>query len=241
MDELIKCINDLLKDETLPDRTKGMLAFLKEEFEVKINFSKNRLKSFKKALKMAKTKSKVQLGSGRHKLKDYINIDICCDPDVYWDVRDSLPFHNDSIEEIFSEHMLEHLDYPASVNVLLHESYRVLKDGGKFIVGVPDCSIPIKGIFYSDDNDMTIAKKTWYKNREDIAKNMKTNIDYLNYVMRDQLFNEKYHPHYWGYTKDNLSLFLRETGFKKIEEWKVDKNVINPKREWGTLYLSAIK
>ena len=241
MDELIKCINDLLGDETLSDRTKGMLASLKEEFEIKINFSKNRLKSFEKALEMAKTKSKVQLGSGNHKLKDYINIDICCDPDVYWDVRDSLPFYDNSIEEIFSEHMLEHLDYPTSVNVLLRESYRTLKDGGKFIVGVPDCSIPIKGIFYSDDNDMIIAKKTWYKNREDVVKNMKTNIDYLNYVMRDQLFNKKYHPHYWGYTKDNLSLLLLEAGFKKIEEWEVDKNIINPKREWGTLYLSAIK
>lgn len=160
MDELIKGINVLLKDETLPDRIKGMLVSLREEFEIKIKFSKNRLKSFEKALKMAKTKSKVQLGSGRHKLKEYINIDICCDPDIYWDVRDSLPFHDNSIEEIFSEHMLEHLDYSTSVNALLRESYRVLKDGGKFIVGVPDCSIPIKGIFYSDNNNMTIAKKT---------------------------------------------------------------------------------
>ena len=42
MDELIKCINDLLKNEILCDRTKGVLIALREELEIEINFSKVR-------------------------------------------------------------------------------------------------------------------------------------------------------------------------------------------------------
>lgn len=86
-----------------------------------------------------------------------------------------------------------------------------------------------------------MSKEKWYSKRKEVLEHMNTNIDYLNFVMRDQLFNEKFHPHYWGYNRINLTLLLKKHGFKNIRPWNPDKNIINYKREWGTLYLIANK
>ena len=88
---------------------------------------------------------------------------------------------------------------------------------------------------------MKISKDKWYFKRKDVIENMETGIDYLNFVMRDQLFHKKFHHHYWGYNIINLTLLLKKHGFKNIRAWDIDKNIINPKREWGTLYLIANK
>ena len=241
MNELLNVINNVLEKDNLTDIQIGMLISIKEELNIELKMEKEGKKNWNKALKMSENIKNIQLGCGKHLLPDYINIDINDDADIFWDVRKSLPFKSNSINKIFSEHFFEHLDYPISANKLLEESYRVLKNNGKFIIGVPDCSYPLNDIYNDDNSNMNIAKKKWYSNRSDILENMNTNLDYLNYVMRDQLFHKVYHPHYWGYNEENLSLLLKKNGFKNVEIWIPDNKIINPKRSWGTLYLIATK
>ena len=241
MEELLKEIKNKLENETFTDTIKGMLITLKEELEIEISSTKNNSYYKAKAIEMSRNIKNVQLGCGNHLIDNYINIDINDKADVKWDVRKSLPFDDDSMEKIFSEHFFEHIDYPVSANKLLEESYRVLKSDGEFIIGIPDIDYPISDIINKSTKNMDIAKEKWYQNRKDVLDGMITNIDYLNYVMRDQLYHEKYHPHYWGYNKDNLTLLLKNKGFKDIKVWEPDLSIINPKREWGTLYLCARK
>lgn len=241
MKELLNVINTTLQDKNISDTMRGMLVALKEEVELNISSKENNEYYLKKALNMAKSIKNVQLGCGKHIIDGYINIDILDTADIKWDVRKSLPFESNSIDKIFSEHFFEHIDYPVSANNLLDESYRVLKKNGEFIIGIPDCSLPISDIINNETKNMEIAKEKWYQNRFDVIESMNTNIDYLNYVMRDQLYHTKYHPHYWGYTKENLIPLLEKHGFKDIKEWNVDLDIINPKRKWGTLYLIAKK
>ncbi len=241
MEELLELIKEKTNDTELDSFLKGMLIALKEELETEITFNKEKNNNYKKAIELSKTIKNVQLGCGNHLLFNYINIDINSNSDIFWDIRKSLPFADNSINRIFSEHVFEHLDYPISANKLLEESYRVLNTGGEFIIGIPDCDYPLEDIINDGNKNMNKAIQKWYKKRDDVISSMNTNLDYLNYVMRDQLFHHKYHPHYWGYNEKNLSLLLKKHGFKDIKKWKIDKSIINPKRLWGTLYLIAKK
>jgi len=57
-------------------------------------------------------------------------------PDIVRDVERGLPFDDNSIDIIHSEHFLEHLN-PDNVDFFMYECWRVLKNGKKFSCVVP--------------------------------------------------------------------------------------------------------
>jgi predicted SAM-dependent methyltransferase len=74
---------------------------------------------------------RINLGCGE-KEGDYIGIDIRdCGQKMIWDIKDGLPFPDESVDEIYSCHFLEHLDDEETIDLLV-EVARVLKKGGKF-------------------------------------------------------------------------------------------------------------
>lgn len=90
----------------------------------------------------------LELGCGTDKrIKDSISFDLVDLPgvDVVCDLNFGFPFLNDnSVDEIHSEHFLEHVD---DLGALIKEIYRVLKPGGRKYITVPHFSNPY---FYSD-------------------------------------------------------------------------------------------
>lgn len=82
---------------------------------------------------------KLNIGCGRRKRKDYINIDINkkFHPNISTDVTKGLPFEDNSIQQILVIHFLEHLFY-IQVEPFLNECYRVLKHEGVIEIEVPD-------------------------------------------------------------------------------------------------------
>src|SRR5256885_15595045 len=57
---------------------------------------------------------KLNLGSGlrpRH-VDGWVNVDVNSDADLQLDLREPLPFPDESVSEIYTEHFLEHLSYP---------------------------------------------------------------------------------------------------------------------------------
>lgn len=90
----------------------------------------------------------VELGCGLNKRKpNAIGVDILNLPtvDIVADLNNGLPFFEDSsIDEIYSHHVLEHID---NLIHLIADVYRVLKPGGVFYGEVPHFSNPY---FYSD-------------------------------------------------------------------------------------------
>jgi SAM-dependent methyltransferase len=82
---------------------------------------------------------RVQLGPGqRHYLDGWINVDanmFTAKCDVWSDISKHLPFRDDSIDAIYSHHVIEHLpDLPTH----FRELHRVLKPGGVIRVGGPN-------------------------------------------------------------------------------------------------------
>lgn len=80
----------------------------------------------------------VNLGCGSRYHLDWINFDLSASKGVHaWDVRAQLPLPSDSVDFVYSSHMLEHLDR-ASAKRLAEDVRRVLAPGGWFRVVVPD-------------------------------------------------------------------------------------------------------
>ena len=93
---------------------------------------------------------KLNVGSGIDPKEGYINIDKY-DPsaDIQADAL-SLPYENNSINEIYSSHTLEHFN-KYNVPKVLNEWYRVLNYDGKLAMDLPNFEACVKNWLASDD------------------------------------------------------------------------------------------
>ena len=90
-----------------------------------------------KKLPILKYPIKLDIGCARGKQKGFIGLDIRdCGQEIIWDARDGIPFPDDSIDDIFSSHFLEHLD-DSDARDFLQECMRVVKKGGRICIRVP--------------------------------------------------------------------------------------------------------
>jgi SAM-dependent methyltransferase len=80
---------------------------------------------------------KLNLGCGRNKKKGYINIDILkrYNPDKIINLdKFPWPFKDNSIDEVYLSHVLEHM---VDSNKVMQEIHRILKSKGKAVIVVP--------------------------------------------------------------------------------------------------------
>ena len=184
--------------------------------------------------------TKIQIGGGSHTLRDYLNIDIVPPADIIYDLREGIPLKDESSEFIFTEHFLEHIDYPTSTKKFAKECFRVLKKGGRVVVGVPDGEQVIKAYVKKDKRFFDEMLKRWYSKR-DCLEHFNTYIDLVNYHFRDQDDDKKYNPHFWSYDFEKLVSLFKDAGFSEVKKWKFDSSIANSKRWWGSIYIIATK
>ncbi len=181
----------------------------------------------------------VQIGGGAHRLDGFLNVDLAPPADLLWDIREGLPLADGVTDFVFSEHFLEHVDYPRSAKLYASEAYRILRPGGQVVTGVPDAAHVLDG--YPNDPDIQAQMITqWYANR-DCVNDINTYIDLINYVFRDQDDDPRYNPHYWAYDYDKLVSLFSDAGFSTVERWPFNASIANPDREWGSVYAIATK
>jgi len=73
---------------------------------------------------------KINLGCGYLIEEDSIGIDIKdCGQDIVWDIKQGIPFPDNSVDIVCSSHFIEHLD-DNETHDLFMDIYRVLKVGG---------------------------------------------------------------------------------------------------------------
>jgi predicted SAM-dependent methyltransferase len=83
---------------------------------------------------------KLNYGCGESKLEDFINVDIekSCNPDLICDIRkESLPFKDGEIEEIWCIHNIEHIEFKYWGKVFF-EFHRVLQKDGTLVLAYPE-------------------------------------------------------------------------------------------------------
>lgn len=175
------------------------------------------------------THLKLHLGCGNQLKAGWINIDIMASADLFLDLREPLPFADNSCQIIYSEHFLEHLDYPESAVSLVKESYRVLETGGVFSVVVPDIEIVLHAYVNGGDSEYYAAQKHFH------PAYCQTQMEHINYNFRQQ------GEHKFAYDFETMHKLLASCGFKQISRRELDPTLDNIDRKVGSLYVSAIK
>lgn len=81
---------------------------------------------------------KLQIGCGYNLVDGWLNSDLVPSSDqvAALDASIEFPFNSNSFDFVYSEHILEHLDFKASCN-MISESYRVLKPRGSIRIAIP--------------------------------------------------------------------------------------------------------
>jgi predicted SAM-dependent methyltransferase len=146
---------------------------------------------------------KIHLGCGDVKLSNWINIDFnqTKSTDLVEDVSTLPSFSEESVDEIYACHVLEHFGLPENFeikpfNKVLKRWFDLLKPRGILYVSVPNLEAVLKGIVNSRNN-------------------ISNSYDFLRSLFGGQ--NYKGNIHYCGFTEEYLSYHLKQTGFKNIE------------------------
>ena len=139
---------------------------------------------------------KLHIGCGNKNLLGYKHFDarkVDAHIDFVGDCSDLSMFEDNSLEEIYACHLLEHIER-YRVDAVLKEWYRVIKRGGVLRLAVPNFE----------------AIVSYYNETHDLAK-----VFGLLYGGQDYEFNF----HYGTFDFDYLRKKLLATGFKKIERY----------------------
>jgi predicted SAM-dependent methyltransferase len=174
---------------------------------------------------------KLHIGCGPRSKPGWVNIDLHPNADMTLDMREPLPFLSGQCQVIYSEHFLEHIDYPDPLYSFLRECYRVLQPGGLFSVGVPDTEPGLKeycGVTH--DGLFEIAKQRWH------PKEMSnTRMEQLNFHFRQG--NE----HRMAYDYETLAFALTSVGFQRVARREFNEALDSLDRKLGTLYVDGVK
>jgi len=144
---------------------------------------------------------RLHVGCGKNYFNGWINADIdpCAELIVFLEKK--LPFPNDSLERIYSEHVLEHLPYETGV-FFLKEAHRTLKPGGIIRIAMPDLDDLIDG--YQKD-----WRRFDWVNWKEFAF-IKTKAEMINIAFR-------WWRHQHLYNREELTRALTDAGFSKFD------------------------
>ena len=143
----------------------------------------------------------MKLHIGGEQVKDgwkILNIQKKDGVDYVGDISDLSQFKDNSIEEIYASHVVEHVAQK-NVEKTLKGIFRVLKDDGKFYVSVPDMDILCR-IFL------------------DPKAPGKVKFHVMRMMFGGQI--DDFDFHYFGWNYQFMNEFLKKAGFKKIERVK---------------------
>ena len=155
---------------------------------------------FYKRFKFKKIVSpKIHWGCGSKIIEGWINIDgwYTNNIDYVADLRSKIPFDDNVVSFIFTEHVVEHIEKKHILSVL-GEFYRVLRVGGVVRIVVPSLEAFINS-YQAHDMD-------WFKRAgfDEVTPGECFNI----------IFYEHFHKHIYDF--ENLSMLLKKVGFSSI-------------------------
>ena len=118
--------------------------------------------------------------------------------DFIGDISDLSQFDDNSIDEIYTSHIIEHVDQN-KIEGTLKGIHRILKDGGKFYISVPDMDILCR-IFVAKDAPI------------------KVKFHAMRMMFGGQI--DKYDYHYFGWNYEFLKNYIQNAGFKSMKRVK---------------------
>ena len=146
-------------------------------------------------------------------LQGWLNTDLMPNTSdvVYLDATRHFPIKDNTFDYVFSEHMVEHVDYSGAL-AMLQECYRVLKSGGRVRIATPDLEVLI-GLRSKEKTDSQTNYVRW------ITEKFMPNVHECKEVF---VINNAFHA--WGhrflYDRETLRATLLNVGFRNVAFYK---------------------
>ena len=191
-----------------------------------------------------KTDLLVNIGAGKSGKSGWVNLDGFANHGVNcrYDARKHLPFSDNSVRGIFTEHFLEHIDYTEDVPIFLGECYRVLMDGGVIRIIVPDAEKYLNAYVRGSWQELASIRPLDDKMRDYYFKfKYNTRMELINVVFRQG------GEHKFAYDFETIELILNISGFVEIKRQEFRKSVFQDmcidlaERASESLYVEAVK
>ena len=142
---------------------------------------------------------KIHFGGGKDKLKGFLNTDIIGKIPI--NMAKKLPFPTDSVDIIFSCHVIEHLYYK-QFRAFMKESLRILKEGGLHIIMTPSLTRLIDALYYNKE-----LKPILLKGHEKLAGIELDAATFLNRMMNT------YYGHRFLHDLESISRVAKAVGY----------------------------
>ena len=153
----------------------------------------------------------------------------------FFDVRKKMPLQSDSVECIYTSHMLEHLSRKEA-SFFLNETLRVLKKDGVLRIVVPDLKLAVNSYIQTQDADNFMEKILLAPPPINTIK------------QKISLFFTGYRQHQWMYDEKSLTKLIKKVGFNKVFTCKEgETNILNPgnlnlhERSEESVYVEGLK
>lgn len=145
------------------------------------------------------------------------------------DVRKRLPFSDDTIDVIYSSHMLEHL-YLEEAKRLLKECHRVLKPGGIVRMVVPDLQSIVMEYVSRRTNGTAAAGSEQLNPGDQVNARLMLRSSQPpsgGWIYGTYSAVKDFHSHKWMYDADSLISHIRAAGFTEVSERQFQESRID--------------
>ncbi len=173
--------------------------------------------------------NKLEIGAGNVRKNGFITLDLSRKTDFPFDLRIGLPFPDESLDFIYSEHVMEHFSYD-DLRALLKDCYRALKPSGIFSAAIPNARIYLDAYLHPANFDR--EKYCQYKQYH-LA--YKSRIDFVNYI-----FYMNGH-HRYMFDEDNIQSVLTDVGLRNVRLRDFDPTLDQEARRYESIYAEAVK
>lgn len=134
---------------------------------------------------------------------------------IVHDVRKRLPFDSESIDFIYSSHLIEHLRKDEAEK-LLTECFRVLKRGGLIRLSTPDLELIARNYIKEVENIRTTKVKNDYFPSEMFLETLGMTVEKNETGFYLKIFSSGSHK--WLYDQFSLIALLESCGFVDIQK-----------------------
>jgi predicted SAM-dependent methyltransferase len=186
----------------------------------------------------------VNIGCGERGKPGWENVDLFQSPRVncVCDCRKGLPFGDNAVKGIFTEHFFEHIDYTEEVPFFLSECHRVLRPGGVIRIIVPDAEKYVRA-YCAEGWEELVSVRPLNRDHSDVhfGSKFNTKMEVLNAMFR------QYFEHKFAYDFSTLEFVMRRYGFSDIHNQRFGKSALpelaidSPDRASESLYVDAVK
>jgi len=173
---------------------------------------------------------RLELGGGGRSRPGWLNVDLAASADLRLDLGRPLPFTDQSVDAIYSSHVLEHFSYPVPLRSFLSECFRILKVGGTFRAAVPDGGRAFRS--YAAGCQQFVSDRHWSHPQPNWCRCPMDDLNFLAYMDGH---------HHFLFDETNLVIRLKEAGFGEVSLVEYDEAIDLPERRDQSLFVTAVR